>query len=459
MINRSKLRTPIRKTQASFPPVTDPSPGGGFLHLLPMYSQEGMTGTAIQAALLPWGSPSHMALAGHDSANVSDAIVEIGYEWPHPWLRTLQPMSTFDLEWVHVQRFRSDYVLGRREHPFWGVDRGADPPDISAETADGTVGIECTRLALPQRQQAHGLFRAVRQRIASTPPEHFAALSGHIVYLWFNADDGSIALPFSRPEEEATADLVNSMTAYRPDPSELWIEGSQLPDPPPELSMNRTPGGAAFYCVPMTNAAPDTVLFSYAGFEIGLAFTTRHSAASEWKALFDRILTKDADGSDWLLISAGAPDKRGITYPSEEALAEFLLAHPHDLPELTHLKRVTLHLWGSAKRWTSSLRGLNFSVRFTKASFRATVRSRLLAQIANTYCETSGRGAAMTKSTPGSLARPSRHPNSGRSAWPPAHATRLDPGDRSKGYFWRLVASRRVEDFPSTLKRCRRPGE
>jgi hypothetical protein len=319
------------------------------MHLLPIHLKQGMTCTAIQAGMLPWGSPAHMAIVGYWESDPGVAIEAIGYEWPSNWLRTVEPISTFDLEWLHVQRFRSDHVFGLGMHPFWSVRRGDNPPDVLVDTPDGPVGLECTRFAIAARQEAHGLFRAIRQRIAMVDPEHFAALRGNVVYMWFNDDDASLGLPFMRPATEAAETLVQSLVEHRPSPDSMWVAGESVPNPAPELPLVRTEHGAAFYCIPMTNAVPDSFLFNSAGFELGLAFTTTHSATQEWADLWTRVGHKDKPGNDWLLLSAGAPDNRGVVYPSEEALASFLLNNPVTVPSFEHLKRVTLHFWSSGK--------------------------------------------------------------------------------------------------------------
>ncbi len=325
---------------------TDGSTPPGFLHMLPFHSHSSMTGTAVQVALLPWGSPAHLALVGRDADKEDESILEIGYEWPINWLRNAEPLSPFDLEWLHVQRFRADYALALGSHAFWNLREGADPPDIFLDSPAGPLGMECTRLALPERQAAHGLFRAIRQRIARVAPEHFASLAGNVVYIWFEGGGNSgLARPFAKPDNEAAADLVQALAEYRPQPAALLAH--DLPDPAPQLPTYRTKAGATFYCVPMAGAVPDTPLFNFAGFEIGLAITTSHRASQEWKSLAHRIDKKDVEATDWLLISAGAPDNHGVTYPSEEALARFLLENPVALPKLKHLKRVTVHLWGS----------------------------------------------------------------------------------------------------------------
>lgn len=323
---------------------------GGFLHLFPMELQEGMTGVSIEAtATLPWGSPSYMGMRGSDPGG--DAMLVIAYESPSSWLRTIDAIPQHEVEWMHVHRFRSDFMLATGLHPFHSVRQGDDPPDILVDNADGTLGLECTRLAMPARQPSHGLFRNVRARVASVAPEHFASLRGQVVYLWFNDDDSALSPPFRKGDDEAAQKLVEALVAYKPDPDKLWVDapGEMPTNPKPKFA--RTDAGAAFYCVPMVGAVPDSPLFATAGFELQFAYSTVHTLHDEWAHLSARIHSKDRPGSDWLLISVGAPDNRGVTYPGEEALARFLRDHPiaSDQLRLQHLKQVTLHLWSTGE--------------------------------------------------------------------------------------------------------------
>jgi hypothetical protein len=324
---------------------------GGFLHLLPMHLSHALTGPlAIHASVLPWGSPGLYALSGHSPDDQSATVLELAYEWPIRWLLSVDSVGQYDLEWLHVQRFRSDYLLATGQLPFVNVRPGNDPPDVLADTPEGTLGIECTRLALRDRLAAHGLFQAVRQRIGQVPPENFAALHGHVVYLWFNDGDSALSRPFRASDEAAAADLVQELAGYRPNTGDLWITGSALPDRAPPLPMQSTSAGASFYALPFVNAVPDTVLSNYAGFELGFAFTTRHEAAAEWGHLIGRIVEKDRPGSDWLLISAGAPDNRGFAHPGEEAVATLLLkAQQATRLDLQHIRRVTVHVWSTGE--------------------------------------------------------------------------------------------------------------
>jgi hypothetical protein len=332
-------------------PVDIPPQEGGFLHLLPIYLKAGFTAESVTGPVLPWGTPSIMSIEGYDADGRTRPLVYIGYEWPAQWVRPPEPIDQQNLEWLHVQRFRSDHVLATRQHPFVDVRPGDDPPDVVVTDLDGSMlGLECTRFTIESRLEAHGLFQAVRRRLGQANPAQFTALAGQVVYLWFNEDDSALAKPHRTTDEEAAAELVLALADYRPEPYRMWIDTSApMPDPAPQLPLHMTDAGAAFYSVPMINAVPDSVLYSNFGFELGLAYTTSHAAEAEAEKLSRQVARKDRSGTDWLLISAGAPDNYGITYPSEELLADFVCRRGQLKVDPKHLTRITVHFWSSGR--------------------------------------------------------------------------------------------------------------
>ncbi len=208
--------------------------------------------------------------------------------------------------------------------------------------------MECTRFTVRSRQAAHGLFRAIRERVARAEPELFSALSGRVVYMWFNGDDSFLSLPHRKSNDEAAEELVQALASYRPDPvstKAMWLNMTDsAPDAPP-LQLHKTTAGASFYSLPMVGSVPDSLFFNFAGFELGFAYTTSHRVTAETSRLVDEIAQKDRPGNDWLLISAGAPDNLGMTYPAEEALAAFIVDYSGLNITPLHLQRVTLHFW------------------------------------------------------------------------------------------------------------------
>lgn len=323
---------------------------GGYMHMMPVQVDQNMLPEATLARVLPWQAPGLVALQGRANGGLGGHLLAICYEWPISWLRTADVIEQFDLEWLCLQRYRTDHLLANGTLPYVDVAKGGDPPDAVVTTASGLVGVECTGLTIGARRGAHALFRHIRRTIAQQPPAAFAALAGHIVYMWFNETDSVLTRPYRQNDDAVAKELVGALATYRPQPENLWRpEASGIPQQAPGLKMHKTSAGASFYCTPIVTAAPSTVLFTTAGFEIGFAFTTTHVAEQEWAALWRRVQVKDREGSDWLLISAGAPDQNGNLYPAEEALADLLFANPVQLEPLAHLKRVTIHSWGSGQ--------------------------------------------------------------------------------------------------------------
>jgi hypothetical protein len=312
--------------------------------------EAGMVVEAISSVTLPWGAPSYMACLGHDpDGAVRRPRLDIGYEWPINWLRALEPLDDLALEWLHIQRFRTDHAIATGSHAFTQVGEGSDPPDAVVDIAGTKVGLECTRLTIPERLGVHGLFRTVRQRLATFDPENFAALAGHFVYMWFNDADSVLVRPYRKTDEQEALELIQALASYQPEPVAMWVPDGAVPEQAPELPMHRTDAGASFYSIPFAFSCPDTVLFSYAGFELGCAYTTHHHADDELHRISAMIDKKDRPENDWLLISVGAPDKLGYIYPAEEPLAEFVLQHGVVDVSPRHLERVIMHFWSTGR--------------------------------------------------------------------------------------------------------------
>jgi hypothetical protein len=103
--------------------------GGGFLHLLPTVLPQGMTVSAFSAAMLPWMSPSFSGVVGTSQGDLPEPVMAVTFEWPIPWVRTIDPIPKFSREWLCVRRFSADQALTGGVHAFSDVRPGADPPD------------------------------------------------------------------------------------------------------------------------------------------------------------------------------------------------------------------------------------------------------------------------------------------------------------------------------------------
>lgn len=330
--------------------MTDPF-AGGYMHLVPFFVPESLNATAIAASVTPWKSPGVFALSGRLADDPSSPVVGIAYESPVPWLRTADPIPKSELEFIHVARFRLDAMVAADGHVFGNLRKGDDPPDVIVETADGDRGIECTRFTLQARLAAHGLFRELRQRVMLRPGEAFGRLIGQVVQVWFNDEDSLLSLPPRKSDVEAVEELVIALTEYQPDDQAMWTQSTTegLPQEAPQLPLHKTSAGASFYAVPMQGAVPDSPLYLWAGFELGLAYTTTHPISEEWTRLLAHIDRKDKDGSDWLLVSAGAPDRLGMTFPAEESVLREMLKYPPEFPSLSNLSWVVVHFWSTGE--------------------------------------------------------------------------------------------------------------
>lgn len=95
------------------------------------------------------------------------------------------------------------------------------------------------------------------------------------------------------------------------------------------------------------------MLFTLAGFDIALAYTTLITADEAWHELQRLVDAHDRPGVDVLLVTAGGPDSAGNVFPAEEVLVSFLLEHPTGLAVAPkNIKSVVLHSWGTGQAAT-----------------------------------------------------------------------------------------------------------
>jgi hypothetical protein len=178
----------------------------------------------------------------------------------------------------------------------------------------------------------------------------FSHLTGFHVYVSFGGE-GSLDRPFRRTDDQAAEDLVQTLRDYRPDPTRMHVEGPSLPERAPDPGTVRSPSGASLYAMPLVSGVPGTILFALRGFEVGLAFSSTHTAESVWEEIARLINDHDQPGVDELLISVGAPNQHGQVFPSDEAVARFAIAHPGQVRVPTHVRRVVMHFWDAGEAW------------------------------------------------------------------------------------------------------------
>jgi hypothetical protein len=253
---------------------------------------------------------------------------------------------------VYLRRFSTDCALAAGTHAFGDVQPGPDPPDATVMTEAGRLGVESTALAIQSRRMIHGLFTELRRRLQAAEPTAFAKLAGHVVYVWFQNPDaaGPPVLPHKRSDAAALDELVSALAAYKPDPDALRTDGDVAPERMPELPLGDTTAGAKFYAAPLLGGAPGSMLYTLAGFDIALAYSTLITADEAWREIQRLVDEHDKQGVDVLLVSAGGPDSHGNVFPAEELLVNFVLAHPIGLEHAPqHIKSIVLHSWGTGQ--------------------------------------------------------------------------------------------------------------
>ncbi len=323
--------------------------------LLPIYLPQGMTLTHLSNAMLPWFSPSYSGVVGTTTANPPEPVVGVTFEWPITWIRTIQEIPKIEREIVSVRRFSTDQALANGIHAFSNVRPGPHPnkaPDTTVTTDQGILGVESTSLTLNDRRGAHGLFQQLRRRILEQEPTVFAKLAGHMIYVWFEEPGGlpGLALPLKKNDDEAAMELLRELAAYTPQPGQMWVPPGPPPEQAPLPHLATTLDGARFYANPLLVNAPSTMLFTFAGFELGLAYTSLLTARLAWQEVQRLVDKHDQVGVDILLITAGAPDQHGQIFPAEEAVASFLLEEQLGLARPpSHIKRVFLHSWTTGR--------------------------------------------------------------------------------------------------------------
>lgn len=312
-------------------------PDGGYIQVLPVILQAGMSVTHVSTSLLPWSSPGYGAVLGQWQG---EAALVVMYEWPVSWVAAVQDLPKYDREWLCLRRFSADQALAGGGHAFGEIRPGGDPPDCSVVTDDGLLGVESTALAVEDRRGAYALFRNLRRQIMMQDPRLFAKLARQMVYIWFGDEAGTrIERPFRKSDD-----------GYAPEPQRMWHPGGPAPAQLPELPIADTAGHAKFYAVPFAGAAPSSMMFTVHGFELGMAYTSLITTSAAWQVVQKLVDDHDKPGVDVLLITVGAPDQRGDVYPAEEGLAGFLLDNPGALSRKPdHIKTVWLHSWTTGR--------------------------------------------------------------------------------------------------------------
>ena len=303
--------------------------------LVPVQLDEGMTVSHMFAGPMRCGAPVVIGLRGTHSDAAPIAVV--GYEWPERF----NPHRTSEAkERQHLARFELDHAAGLGERRYTTdparVPTGADPPDFVCERNGRSVGVELTQLLLGERAEMHAILGRLAQLAMAVNRDRWRRLAGRIAYVSFT--DGPARRP---PKDEPDLQLVvRELRSVVPvDP--LY---DKLPDQIDPAIVHQFAGGT-IVTAPL-DADPGSPFYRFTGFELGFAFTTVIRQEDAWDRARRLVTTHDRPGVDELIISAGAPTKQGLAFPSDGVLASLVLgAAQGDALQATHIQRIFVHSW------------------------------------------------------------------------------------------------------------------
>lgn len=317
----------------------------GLFQAYPIHIDVPLEVDRVLFSLAPWGCAILSGMRGKDGQQVDQII--LGYEWAIPLWSSKVALSKSEKEELHLARFCTDYALACGQEYCNAIASGQNPPDFVCAQDVGSVNVDCAQFTLGERRKALQMFESLRQRVLESNVR-FSNLRGYMVYVWFerHTNQGT-ALPHHPTEEAQIDSLLDALTQCKPDPNRLVIPSENLPAQAPSLGLIRTEHGAIFYVVPFTSGAPSTDFFARCGFELGLAFTSRHDREEVWEELRRIISKHDKEQIDHLVISSGAPNEKGLVYLAEDALVQFAFEQGVQQVAPKHLKVIYLHVWSA----------------------------------------------------------------------------------------------------------------
>jgi hypothetical protein len=321
------------------------------VHVIPFTPDIDLTAEEIKMYATPWMSPSLVCMSGIEKCGVEKHIIII-YEWPMATVNSSQKLSKYDKECLHLERFNTDINLELGTKRIDKYEPGEDPPDFIVYRDGKSIRLDLVQFTFSKRRRANAIFEKMKETISQCEPAAFAQLAGCIVYVNFGLDGKSgHALPFTNKEAAFAQKFISNLSEFEVDRSK-WQQG-KLPEKLPELNEGSSDGEAGFLVAPMSNAVPGTTFFYRMGFELGLAYYTRFSAADAWNEIHDRVESHDKKEIEEILISAGAPNESGVSFPSDEALILHALKNPPSSNPISpkYVKGVLVHIWSTGAIW------------------------------------------------------------------------------------------------------------
>ncbi len=255
------------------------------------------------------------------------------------------------LERFHLECFRADHVLRFGRPPWHLVERGADPPDFVVTGDGGSGGVDCAALADPHRRLAYALMGHLRDRlIANAGDRDFSGVAGCVISVWFGAALSD--LPPKRWDDSVIEPLLDAIAACRVDHQAVARLNAEIAERgfpqvmPPVVATGSTADNAAGFVANVVLGPPEGVRFSTGlGFDVQLSRPAELTVTRALQLVQRLVAAHDQPTIEHLILTAGGPDRRGIRYPGEEAIASFLLGQGDVKVAARHLRSVAVHLW------------------------------------------------------------------------------------------------------------------
>ena len=81
--------------------------------MLPVQLEQNNAIDAVIASMLPWQTPACWPYMVMLKLVQVVHCSPLCYEWPISWLRTTEAIGQFNLEWLCLQRYRTDHTFGQ----------------------------------------------------------------------------------------------------------------------------------------------------------------------------------------------------------------------------------------------------------------------------------------------------------------------------------------------------------
>lgn len=307
---------------------------------LPIHIDRPISITNLTSVPTPWGAPLFYEMRGHDPDDVLLKQFVLATEWPIPEIDIRETQTKQENEQFIIDKIQNDCFFANGKNIFDGLERGGDPPDYYFEKDGKKRSLDLSVLTLRGRREINAGFAKIKQTIERSESKLFQHLRGYVIYFWWRGMDA-----ISKPHltQESLRSIFETLHKYKPQP--IVLDYFSPFGEHPEMHVAEGLNGLYIYAVPMHMAAPKSRFFLKMGFELGLAYTT-HFSCDELINEFDRIVARhDKDACDTLVISAGAPDRSGLRFLTEERLIHFLIEANYQPKKTKFISEILVHQW------------------------------------------------------------------------------------------------------------------